>query len=161
MEEHFETTEGLKISFRVWKPSSISSGVVVIVPGFNSHSGYYGWVAEQLTKRGLAVYAIDLRGRGKSDGERFYVQKFADYVSDVGALVSLVKSRKPGLPIFLLGHSAGGVVSCLYALDHQAELTGLICESFAYQLPAPGFALAVLQGLSHVAPHAHVLRTQE
>jgi alpha-beta hydrolase superfamily lysophospholipase len=57
----------------------------------------------------------------------------------------------------MLGHSAGGVVACLYSLDHQQELTGLICESFAFQLPAPDFALAVLKGLSHVAPHAHVL----
>ncbi len=158
MEEHFETSDGLKIAFRSWKASGISNGIVVIVPGFNSHSGYYGWAAEQLAKRGLGVYAIDLRGRGKSDGERFYVQKFADYVNDVGALISLAKSRKPGLPLFLLGHSAGGVASCLYALEHQSELSGLICESFAYQLPAPSFALAVLQGLSHVAPHAHVLR---
>jgi len=158
MEEHLETSDGLKISFRSWKASGTSKGIVVIVPGFNSHSGYYGWVAEQLTEKGLGVYAIDLRGRGKSDGERFYVQKFADYVNDVAALISQVKSRKPGLPLFLLGHSAGGVVSCLYALEHPSELSGLICESFAYQLPAPGFALAVLQGLSHVAPHAHVLR---
>jgi acylglycerol lipase len=49
------------------------------------------------------------------------------------------------------------VVSCLYALDHQSELAGLICESFAFQTPAPDFALAVLKGLSHLAPHAHVL----
>ena len=49
-------------------------------------------------------------------------------------------------------------MSCLYALEHQAELAGLICESFAFQLPAPDFALAVLKGLSHLAPHAHVLK---
>jgi acylglycerol lipase len=57
----------------------------------------------------------------------------------------------------MLGHSAGGVVACLYTLDHQGELAGLICESFAHELPAPDFALAVFKGLSHVAPHAHVL----
>jgi len=106
----------------------------------------------------LAVYALDLRGRGKSDGERFYVEAFSDYVSDVALLVTLVKSREPGLPVFLLGHSAGGVVSCVYTLEHQAELAGFICESFAHEVPAPDFALAVLKGLSHVAPHAHVLR---
>jgi alpha-beta hydrolase superfamily lysophospholipase len=61
------------------------------------------------------------------------------------------------LPCFLLGHSAGGVVSCLYTLDHQAELAGLICESFAHELPAPDFALAVFKGLGHLAPHAHIL----
>jgi alpha-beta hydrolase superfamily lysophospholipase len=115
-------------------------------------------VAQQFTASGLAVYAVDLRGRGDSDGERFYVEKFADYVSDVSTLMTLAKAREPGLPVFLLGHSAGGVVSCIYTLEHQAELAGLICESFAHQVPAPDFALAVLKGLSHVAPHAHVLR---
>lgn len=158
IEERIESTGGLKISFRFWNASGRPGGIVVIVPGFNSHSGYYGWVAEQLVGHDLSVYALDLRGRGKSDGERFYVDKFADYVSDVATLVALVQAREPGLPIFLLGHSAGGVVSCLYALEHQSELSGFICESFAYRLPAPDFALAVIKGLSHIAPHAHVLR---
>jgi len=150
--------EGLNIAFRFWRPLAQARGTVVIVPGFNSHSGYYQWVAEQLVAARLAVYAIDLRGRGKSGGERFYVDDFADYVSDIAALVDLVNSREPGVSIFLLGHSAGGVGACLYALNHQTALRGLICESFAYELPAPGFALAAIKGLSHVVPHAHVLQ---
>jgi acylglycerol lipase len=158
-EASFEGVGGLKIFTRSWHPSTKKSrAVVVIVPGFNSHSGYYEWVAEQLADHGLAVYALDLRGRGKSDGERFYVETFADYVSDVATFITVAKSQQPGLPVFLLGHSAGGVVSCLYTLDHQAEIAGLICESFAHELPAPDFALAVLKGLSHVAPHAHVIK---
>jgi len=157
-EETIEGTGGLRIFVRSWRPATKPRGVVVIVHGFNSHSGQYLWAAEQLVGNGLAVYALDLRGRGKSDGERFYVEKFADYVSDVAGLVKLAKSREPGLPLFLLGHSAGGVVSCIYTLEHQSELAGLICESFAFQVPAPDFALAVLKGLSHLAPHAHVLR---
>jgi alpha-beta hydrolase superfamily lysophospholipase len=148
---------GLQLFFRAWRPAQSVRGIVAVVPGFNSHSGYYAWVGEQLSAVGLATYAVDLRGRGQSDGERFYVQQFGEYVGDVSALVALAKSRHAGLPVFLLGHSAGGVVSCLYTLDHQSELAGLICESFAYQVPAPDFALAVFKGLSHVAPHAHVL----
>ncbi len=157
VEDHFEGAGGLQIAFRSWRPSGKPRGVVVIVPGFNSHSGYYGWVAGQLVTDGLAVYAVDLRGRGKSDGERFYVDSFDDYVGDVSGVVEIAKSRESGLPVFLLGHSAGGVVACLYALDNQAGLKGLVCESFAFQVPAPDFALAVLKGLSHIAPHAHVL----
>jgi len=156
-EGKFESVGGLNIFFRSWRPSGQPRSVVVIVPGFNAHSAYYAWVAEQFVAGGLAVYALDLRGRGKSDGERFYVDKFADYVSDVATFVTLAESREPGLPVFLLGHSAGGVVACLYTIEHQAELAGLICESFAHQVPAPDFALAVFKGLSHVAPHAHVL----
>lgn len=157
-EEFFKGVGNLNIFMRSWRPAGRSRGIVVIVHGFNSHSGYYGWVAEQLGATGLSVYALDLRGRGRSDGDRFYVDAFTDYVSDVTSLVALAKSRQPEIPVFLLGHSAGGVVSCLYALAHQAELVGLICESFAFRVPAPEFALAVLKGLSHVAPHAHVLR---
>ena len=154
-----ETVEGVsgRIAFRSWRPDGKARAVIIIVPGFNAHSGYYGWVAEQFVATGLAVYAVDLRGRGKSDGERFYVETFEDYVRDVEAVMAMVNSRESGLPIFMLGHSAGGVVACLYTLDHQAALAGLICESFAHELPAPDFALAVFKGLSHVAPHAHVL----
>jgi acylglycerol lipase len=156
-EETVKGAAGLNLFVRSWRPAGKPRGAVVIVPGFKSHSGYYVWVAEQFVAGGLAVYAIDLRGRGKSDGERYYVEKFDDYVSDVASLMTLVKSRETSLPVFLLGHSAGGVVACIYTLEHQAGLAGLICESFAHQVPAPDFALAVLKGLSHLAPHAHVL----
>ena len=156
-EERLKVAGGLTLFVRSWRPDANARGVVVFVPGFNSHSAYFGWAAEQLVAVGLVVYALDLRGRGQSDGERFYVEKFSDYVDDVSAVVSLAKSREPGLPTFLLGHSAGGVVACLYTLDHQSELSGLISESFAHDIPAPDFALAVFKGLSHIAPHAHIL----
>jgi len=158
IEATLEGQGGLKIAYRGWVPDGKPRGVVVIVPGFNSHGGYYGWAAEQLLASGLAVYAVDLRGRGKSDGERFYVESFSEYVSDVAKVVALAKARAVGVPTFLLGHSAGGVVACIYALENQTELAGLVCESFAHQVPAPDFALAVLKGLSHIAPHAHVLK---
>src|SRR4029077_5288316 len=82
----------------------------------------------------------------------------SDWIDDVAAVVTLAKSRHAGIPAYLLGHSAGGVISCLYCIEHQSELSGLICESFAFRVPAPDFAIAALKGLSHFAPHAHVLR---
>ena len=124
----------------------------------NSHSGQYLRAGEQFASAGYATYALDLRGRGQSEGERFYVEDVADYVSDVAATIALAKSRHAGLPVFLLGHSAGGVTSATYVLDHQAELAGFICESFAFQVPAPGFALAAIKGISHIAPRLPVLK---
>ena len=47
-EENFESTGGLRIFFRTWRPESSPRGLVVMVPGFNSHSGHYGWVGQQL-----------------------------------------------------------------------------------------------------------------
>jgi alpha-beta hydrolase superfamily lysophospholipase len=160
-EESLEGAGGLRIFMRSWKPEGQARGVVVLSHGFNSHSGYYMWTAEQLLASGVAVYALDYRGRGKSDGERYYVDKFSEYAGDLDMTVKLARSREPGLPIFILGHSAGGVIACNYVLDHQADIAGLICESFAYQVPAPDFALSVLKGLSHLAPHAHVLKLKK
>ena len=125
--------------------------MVVICHGVNSHGGQHAWTAEQFASKGLATYAVDLRGRGKSEGERFYVEDVADYVADIRGLILIAKDRHPGLPVYLLGHSAGGVVSCTYVLDHQDEIDGLICESFAFQVPAPGFVLSAVKALSHIA----------
>lgn len=158
IEEIFKGTGGLAIFNRSWRPAGKPRGVVVIAHGFNSHSGQYIGVAERFVEAGLSVYALDHRGRGRSEGERFHVEKFSDYVDDLASFIKRVKAREPGLPVFLLGHSAGGVVSALYALDHQVELAGLISESFAFELPAPGFALAALKGLSYIAPHLRVLK---
>jgi acylglycerol lipase len=157
-EETIENYSGAKLFVRSWRPAAAPRAVVAICHGFNSHSGYYLWVADQLVASGFAVYALDLRGRGKSEGDRFYVDRIGEYEDDLAEVIRLAKSREPGLPLYLLGHSAGGVTACIYALDYQEELAGLICESFAFQVPAPDFALAVLKGISHIAPHAHVLK---
>ena len=156
-EERIAGANELQIFVRSWRPSATPKAVVAICHGVKSHSGYYFWAAEQLVAAGYAVYALDLHGRGKSDGDRYYLEKFSDYTDDVDALMKLARSREPSLPVFLLGHSAGGVISSVYTLEHQSELAGFICESFAYQVYAPDFALAALKGLSHLAPHAHVL----
>jgi alpha-beta hydrolase superfamily lysophospholipase len=157
-EETFGSTGHINIFLRSWLPEGAPRAVVVICHGFNSHSGQYQWAAERLVEQGFAVYAADLRGRGRSDGERFYVEKVAEYTDDLGGAVAIAKSRHPGLKTFLLGHSAGGVVGATYVLDNQAELAGFLCESFAFQVPAPGFALAAIKGLSHIAPHLGVLK---
>jgi alpha-beta hydrolase superfamily lysophospholipase len=156
-EEHIDSTKGCRIFVRSWRPPS-PRAVVVICHGVNSHSGQYLWTGEQLAVRDFAVFALDLRGRGRSDGERFYVEDIADYVADVAVTISLARSRYPGRPLFLLGHSAGGVVSASYLLDHAEGVAGFICESFAFQVPAPGFALAAIKGLSHLAPRLPVLK---
>lgn len=155
-EEEF-SSRGLKIHLRSWAPAGTARAVVVICHGVNSHGGQHAWTAEQFVGHGLAVFALDLRGRGKSEGERFFVEDIADYVADVAGAIDIAKTRYPGLPVYLLGHSAGGVVSCTYALDNQDEISGLICESFAFQVPAPGFVLSAIKGISYLAPRLGVL----
>src|SRR6185295_1402155 len=157
-EGSFDGVGGIKIFTREWRPAGKPHGVVVISHGLNAHSGLYEWAAQQFTSNGLAVYALDHRGRCRSEGERFFVKKFADWTKDLATFIDIVKTREPGLPVFLLGHSAGGVIACGYALEHQDELAGLICEDFAYQVPAPDVALAIVKGISYVAPHAALFK---
>ncbi len=157
-EEFILTEPGLQIFVRSWMPDAAPRAIVSICHGVNSHSGQYFWAAEQLVAQGYAVYALDLRGRGKSDGPRYFIESVDQYVNDLSKLIDMAKTRHPDLPVFLLGHSAGGVVSATYALENQAKLAGFICESFAFQVPAPGFALAAIKGISHIAPHLGVLR---
>jgi alpha-beta hydrolase superfamily lysophospholipase len=156
-EETFAGKGGLKIFLRSWRPAGSPRAVVVICHGFNAHSGQYAWAAGQFAAAGFAVYAPDLRGRGKSEGPRFYVDDVSDYVSDLGQAIAIAKSREPGLPVFLLGHSAGGVTACTYALDRQGELAGLLCESFAFRVPAPGFAITLIKVIARIAPKLPVL----
>jgi alpha-beta hydrolase superfamily lysophospholipase len=82
-EEDFQSAGGVRIHMREWLPDGAPRAVVVICHGVNSHGGQHALTAEQLAPRGFAVYAVDLRGRGKSEGPRFYVEDIAEYVVDV------------------------------------------------------------------------------
>lgn len=156
-EETFEAHDGVALNLRTWRPGVPARAAMVIIHGFKAHSGLYEWPASRLAHAGIAVYAMDLRGNGKSGGEPFWVEKFADYQSDLDRLFAIVRDREPGVPVFLLGHSAGGVISCAYALEHQDSLAGFVCEAFAYEVPVPSFALTLVKAFSHIVPRAGVL----
>ncbi|HTL37630.1 MAG TPA: alpha/beta fold hydrolase, partial [Kofleriaceae bacterium] len=123
-EEDILSKDGTRLHVRTWLPVGTPRAVVVIVHGLKAHSGLYEWPASEMASAGFAVYALDLRGHGKSDGERLYAAKTSEYVDDVRATVKLAKMRHTK-PIFMLGHSAGGVIACAYALEDQRDLAGL------------------------------------
>lgn len=154
----FSNDKGQKIFYRNWINSGTHKGIVIVVHGLNSHSSYYENFAVQLNENDYEVYALDLRGRGKSEGERYYISDYHDIIADIDLLVGIVACEHPGAPIFLLGHSAGGVFASAYAVQHQAKLAGLISESFAFELPVPAFALAMVKFLSHIIPHTRLVK---
>lgn len=155
---NFSNNQGKRVFYRNWINGSKPKGIVVIVHGLNSHSGYYHNFAEQLNENNYEVYALDLYGRGESEGERFYISDYHDVIADIDQLVDIARCEHATQPIFLLGHSAGGVFASVYAVHHQAKLRGLIAESFAFHLPVPGFALAVMKLLSHIIPHTRLIK---
>jgi acylglycerol lipase len=152
----FEGVGGLRIATRTWLPKGAVRGIMILIHGFNSHSGYFAWSAEQFTDAGFAAYALDHRGRGKSEGERFYVDKFSDWLEDVDKLVEIARMENPGVPVYVLGHSVGGVIASLYVFEHQPEIAGLICESFAFDVGLPHLIQLALEGTSYLIPHLPV-----
>ena len=154
----FTNQKGQHIFYRNWKSQIQPKGIITIIHGLNSHSGYYQEFAGQLNENGFEVYALDLVGRGQSEGERFYIPDFHEVLSDIDTLVGIASSRYPLLPVFLLGHSAGGVFSAAYAVDNQHKLQGLISESFAFKIPAPATVLAVIKFLARFIPHVRLVK---
>jgi alpha-beta hydrolase superfamily lysophospholipase len=159
-EESFAGRGGTRLFMRTWQPAGTPRAAVVLCHGVLSHSGQYLWSGEQLSAAGFAAYAYDHRGRGRSEGPRLFINDISEYTEDLGSFIALIKVRQPGLPIFLLGHSMGGVISCAWALDHQNEVAGFICESFAFEVWAPAPVLSIVRFLGRVTPKLPVLKLQ-
>jgi acylglycerol lipase len=119
---------GLRLYRQAWIPDGEPRGVVVLAHGLSEHSGRYQHVAARLAGGGFAVEAYDHRGHGRSDGPRSFVEMDA-VVADLDALVDAAAAAHPGVPLFLLGHSMGGLVAIEYAIRQQRKLTGLILSS--------------------------------
>jgi alpha-beta hydrolase superfamily lysophospholipase len=119
-------TDGVLLSWQAWLPAGEPVASIALLHGGAEHGGRYGRLVAHLVAREYAVYAVDLRGHGRSQGRRGTVRQFSDYVGDLGALRRLMSDQGAVSPTFLIGYSLGGLVCASYALDHQDELAGVI-----------------------------------
>jgi alpha-beta hydrolase superfamily lysophospholipase len=124
----FSGVRGVPIAHREWLPEGDARGSVVIAHGINEHGGRYAHVAERLTRSGWVVAALDHRGHGLSGGRRAAVERFDDWITDLDGYIAGVLVATPR-PLFLLGHSLGGLIATVYALRHQDSLDGLVLSS--------------------------------
>jgi len=127
-----KTEDQLNLVWQSWTPVS-PRGVVVIIHGLAEHSGRYQETAEFLSANGWAVYACDLRAHGLSPDPpksgRVHVNRFTDYFRDVDALTGLARANHQSLPLYILGHSMGGLISISYVLQKPEGLAGAIISS--------------------------------
>jgi acylglycerol lipase len=158
-DEAFIDSVGGRLFVRSWIPEPDARAALVVVHDLDSHGGRYERFAIHLVERGIVVHALDLRGYGKSAGERQTVWHFSQYLDDIGAMMKSDRVRQPLLPLFMLGHGAGGVAVSLYALMRQRDLAGLICESIAVDLPASATLFGSVRALAMIAPRLPVRGT--
>jgi alpha-beta hydrolase superfamily lysophospholipase len=125
-EGNFKGYKDFNIYYQCWLPEGSAKAVLLVAHGFAEHSGRYGNLVNYFVPTGYAVYALDHRGHGRSDGERVQVERFTDYLTDLKTFFNLVRKENPNKKIFLVGHSMGAMISTAYTVKYQKELAGLI-----------------------------------
>ncbi|MGB3542543.1 lysophospholipase [Rubrivirga sp.] len=139
------TADDLEVVTRSWTPDLEAKAFVVLVHGVHEHSGRYAGVASELMRHGVAVRALDLRGHGLSPGERGQIETFGDYLMDVEPVIQSALEDAAGRPVFLMGHSMGGLVVSYRTVEVGTEgLAGIVLSSPALSVDSP----AVLRKLA-------------
>lgn len=133
----FPSSNGATIFEQWWRPEGEPKAVLAICHGYAEHSGRYAQVAADLNARGYVVEALDLRGHGRSSGERVAVESYDEYLDDVEGFLARVRQRNPGKKVFLLGHSMGGGVVVNYVIARDHQLDGLLLSGAGMLGPRP------------------------
>jgi len=123
----FQGSAGLRLHEQSWLPDGAPKAAVILHHGLWDYSDYYAPFAEELTHHGYAVYAFDMRGHGRSDGDRSFVKSIDQYIADLEIFLKRVRQRVIDKRLFLFGHSLGGLIAATYGLANpQNELRGMI-----------------------------------
>ena len=142
-EGRFNGYKGLKLYYQYWLPDAKPKAVLLVAHGLAEHSGRYKNLVDYFVPKGYAVYALDHRGHGKSEGTRSYVDNFNDYLIDLKTFFDMVRKDNKNVRIFLFGHSLGSTIATAYAIEHQKELAGLIVSG-ASLVPSTSVSPALL-----------------
>ncbi len=153
-QDGFVGAGGLKLFAQSWRPEGKSQAALAIVHGFGEHSGRYMNVVQHFVPRGYAVHGFDLRGHGRSPGQRGHINSWAEYRGDVKAFLLHVITREPGRQVFLLGHSLGSLIAMDFALHYPQAMSGLILSGLAVDPvgAAPPVLVAIARLMSRLWP---------
>jgi acylglycerol lipase len=150
------TRDGVELPLYRWAAAGARRATVALVHGLAEHAGRYATLAGRLNAAGIELIAIDLRGHGSAPGRRARIERFDDYLLDTEALLSVAAHET--WPLFLMGHSMGGAIAALYAIERLPgsghRLAGLILSSpaLAPGRDVPQWMLTMSQIISRVWP---------
>lgn len=156
LDGHFRTADGYTLPLRVWRPEDgAPRAVVVAVHGFNDYSKGFRFAGAYLAERGIALYAFDQRGFGRSPGFGLWPGQEA-MTDDIAGLVQALKDRHPGAPVHLLGVSMGGaaVITTMTERNPAPPVDGVILAAPAVwaRETMPWYQTAALFLASHTVP---------
>lgn len=158
-EFRWTTYDGLDIFAQAWEPAVVlPKAVVCLVHGLGEHSGRYAHVAEAFGKEGFVLFGADLRGHGRSAGIRGHISSIDNFTRDIDALLQQAQTRYAGLPLFLYGHSLGGILVLYYGLVRKPNVKGIIAASPGLQtaLERQPLKIALVKTLGSFLPSAAI-----
>lgn len=141
--------DGVRLHYRSW-PAPAERAVLLVSHGLGEHGGRYAALARDLVEHGITVHAIDHRGHGHSGGARGHVDRFDEYVRDFETFRARIANEHPsGTPLFLLGHSLGGLIAIHHLSEHpeagyrgailSAPLVGIAVKAPRWKVALSGF----------------------
>ena len=147
-EGHFPGHHGLELFYQTWGPASANAKTLVITHGLAEHSECYGHTAEALVELGWFVVAWDLRGHGRSEGKRGYVDRFRSYSLDLACLLRYLNEKSPNTSplsakFALIGHSMGGLITLQHILESGQSVSLPQPQAISLSSPQIGIALEV------------------
>ena len=133
-EGRFSGHKKVNIYYQCWLPAGEPQAILLVVHGIHEHSGRYTNLVNYFVPKGYAVYGLDHRGHGRSEGLRGYVERFSDYLDDLKTFFNIVRSEHGDTKIFLIGNSLGGTIATAHTVHHQHELAGLLLSGAALKI---------------------------
>jgi alpha-beta hydrolase superfamily lysophospholipase len=154
IEYSWKAADGQLLYGQGWLADGDPKAVVCLVHGLGEHSGRYTWLAGELNAAGYSVLSFDLRGHGKTLGIRGHCPSYDLGMDDIAHLIEEAKTRFPGKPVFLYGHSLGGSLVLNFALRRRPQITGVISTSPGLETGSklPGWQIAMSKVLNVIAP---------
>jgi alpha-beta hydrolase superfamily lysophospholipase len=152
-EEMIHSDDAVELYLRIWPSASDPQAAVIMTHGHGEHIGRYEHLAEALAGRGFQCFGYDLRGHGRSSGQKGYLESWADYHQDLISVLNRVLDEEAECPIFLYGHSLGGVVALEYCLQVSDGIRGVIASGPAIGKPnIPEILFVISRLLSRIYP---------
>lgn len=144
IEGRFKGYNGLGLYYQYWLPEKEPRAILLVVHGMAEHSGRYANLVEYFVPKGYAVCSFDLRGNGRSDGLRGYVEQFSAYVYDLKTFFDMLRDEYKDTRIFLVGHSMGGTIATVYAIHYQDGIDGLILSGATLKVGGVSWGLIIV-----------------